>query len=783
MFASKDVFLTPPSGGYTIARSVRLRSSATAYLNRTLTTPTNNQKWTYSCWIKRGSVSNNSQGIFESPSSGSTFASIYFTSGDIINWYEASGGATVYILQTSQVFRDPSAWYHLVCVYDSTQATSSNRQKMYVNGVQITAFSTATYVAQNTNGRINSAVAHKIGTFDASSNYLDGYITEVNFIDGQALTPSSFGSTNAITGVWQPAKYTGTYGTNGFYLNFSDNSSNTATTIGKDYSGNGNNWTPNNISVTAGATYDSMTDVPTLTSATAANFCTLNPIAPGDYFASGQTAFALTNGNLFYGATGRNAFGSIAVSSGKWYWEMVNTSNTTAATALFGLVTVASRTAVYACYYNAVNGNKGLGTLNSGATETAYGATWTDNDVIGVAVDMSAATPTVTFYKNNTSQGAISVSSFVGQSVMMWIQNGGNTNNMSGNVNFGQRPFTYTPPTDYVALNTYNLPDSTIKNGAGYMAAKLYTGNTPSTNAITGIGFAPDLAWVKSRDNAQSHNLVDKVRGNNLRLRSNTTDAEASATFTLDSDGFTVGANSESNVGSMVGWLWKAGGTSASNTNGSITSTVNVGATQGFSVVTYTSTTGTVGHGLGVAPSMIIMKARNNVDQWTVGHVGLPSWSYGLALNATSAQDLNTAFWNGTAPTSTVFSQGSWDSGFTKVAYCFSAVKGFSAFGSYTGNGSASGNFIYTGFRPRFVLMKNTTTAGNGWIMQDSSRSPYNVVNAYLAAESSGAEGTGVPMDILSNGFRLTSSSQNDSGANFIYMAFAENPFKNALAR
>jgi hypothetical protein len=231
-----------------------------------------------------------------------------------------------------------------------------------------------------------------------------------------------------------------------------------ATTLAYDFSPNGNNWTPNNISTSTGVTYDSMTDVPTLTSATAANFCTLNPIAPGDYFASGQTAFALTNGNLSYGATGRNAFGTMAFSSGKFYWEMVNTANTTAATALFGLVTAGvARASVYGCYYNSVSGNKGLGFLNSGATETSYGATWTDNNVIGVAVDMDAATPTVTFYKNNTSQGAISVSSFVGQSVMVWIQNGGNTNNMSGYVNFGQQPFNYSLPSGYVALNTYNL--------------------------------------------------------------------------------------------------------------------------------------------------------------------------------------------------------------------------------------------------------------------------------------------------------------------------------------
>ena len=256
------------SGAYQISRSVRLRSSASAYLNRTLSTPTNNKIWTFSCWFKRGQLSYGASGaagaLFFAPSSGSTFAGIYLTPSDYINWYDASSGATVYLLQPAQVFRDPSAWYHLVCAYDSTQATSTNRQKMYVNGVQITTFNAGgnTYVAQNTNGRFNSAVSHTIGEMAAGPQYYDGYLTEINFIDGQALTPTSFGAFDAVTGIWNPIAYSGTYGTNGFYLNFSDNSGATATTIGKDYSGNGNNWTPNNISVTAGTTYDSMVDVP-----------------------------------------------------------------------------------------------------------------------------------------------------------------------------------------------------------------------------------------------------------------------------------------------------------------------------------------------------------------------------------------------------------------------------------------------------------------------------------------------------------------------------------------
>ena len=327
----------------------------------------------------------------------------------------------------------------------------------------------------------------------------------------------------------------------------------------------------------------------------------------------------------------------------------------------------------------------------------------------------------------------------------------------------------------------------TINNGGQYMQAITYTG-TGSTQTIN-VGFQPDLVWIKQRNGTAYHALFDSVRGATKVIQSNTTTAEqtfSTALTAFTSNGFTTGSSTDTNQSgqSYVAWCWKAGTTSASNTDGTITSTVSVGATQGFSVVTYTSTTGTVGHGLGVAPSMIIMKPTNNTDQWTVGHVGLPSWNYGLALNATSAQDANSGFWNNTAPTSTVFSQGSWNSGFTKVAYCFAAVAGYSAFGSYTGNGSADGPFVYTGFRPKYVLIKRTDTTDN-WLMEDTSRSTYNQTAASLYPNLSNAEDTGNPLDILSNGFKSRSASTtfNASSGTYIYACFAENPLKYALAR
>jgi hypothetical protein len=572
---------------------------------------------------------------------------------------------------------------------------------------------------------------------------------------------------------------------------------------GVDASGNNNNWTVNNINyTTVGSTYDTMTDVPTLTSATTANFAVLNPIAPGDYFASGQTALTLSSANLNYGTGGRNAFGTIAVSSGKYYWEMSNTANTASAVTLFGLVTVAARTAVYGVYYNSSNGNKGLGTLNSGASETAYGASWTDNDIIGVALDMDAATPTVTFYKNNTTQGAISVSSFVGQSVMVWIQNGANSGNMSGWINHGQRPFNYTPPTGYVALNTFNLPTPTIGASASTQANKyfdvlLYTGNGSSNRAVSGLSFQPDFMWSKSRSNSYGNKLYDAVRGVTKQIVSNDSATESTTgtenLVSFDSGGVTIGNDTGINGSgaTFVDWFWKANGTGVSNTAGSITSTVSANTSAGFSIVTFSTNASsggaTIGHGLGVAPSMILMKARNQTYSWDVYHVSLGA-NYRMILNSTAAISASSSdYWNSTTPTSSVFSinQGFYGSGVDTVAYCFSEVAGYSKFGSYTGNGSNDGVFLYCGFRPRFIMFKCTSALGH-WIMFDSARNTYNVVNDSLRANVNDAENESYgEYDFTSNGLKIrtTDIGTNGSGSSYIFMAFAENPFKYSLAR
>ena len=281
-------------------------------------------------------------------------------------------------------------------------------------------------------------------------------------------------------------------------------------------------------------------------------------------------------------------------------------------------------------------------------------------------------------------------------------------------------------------------------------------------------------------------------------MQSNTTSAESSYGIlpSINSNGFTVFTNgtylaSNESGGTYVGWQWKAGGTAVSNTAGTITSSVSANTTAGFSVVTYTGTgaNATVGHGLGVAPSLVICKDRSAAQGWITYHISSGATNY-LVLNATTAATASSTAWNNTAPTSSVFSVGvnSGTGGLTDpyVAYCWAPVAGYSAFGSYTGNGSADGPFIYTGFRPRWLMIKRTDSTQN-WIIVDTSRDTYNVANKRLFANLSDAEDTGIPnyMDMVSNGFKCRDSnvSYNASGGTYIYAAFAENPLKYANAR
>jgi hypothetical protein len=804
---------TSAGGGYNIERSLRFNSADSAYLNRTPASAGNRKTWTWSGWVKRGALGSAIYPYLITAYDSSGARETYFNiEGDCLRFaVDNTSSGNIYLIQTTQVFRDPSAWYHIMVVLDTTQATTSNRLKMYVNGTQITAFSTANYPAQNYDATINLNVIHNIGrSARAAAYYYDGYMTEVNFIDGQALTPSSFGETDSNTGVWKPKAFSGTYGTNGFYLKFADNSGTTSTTLGADTSGNGNNWTPNNFSVTAGAGNDSLVDSPTsygtdtgVGGEVRGNYATLNPLDANSYTES--------NGNLDL-AIGAGVYNisrsTIGVSSGKWYAEVLIVSATGSPANLENMVGVCRDGVSITNYvggdangwgYFGVNGNK----YNNGSG-SAYGASYTVNDVIGIALDLDAGT--LVFYKNGASQGT----AYSSLSGTFYFAFSGTSSAQSRNfsVNFGQRAFAYTAPSGFKALCTQNLPTPTIGATSTTQAGKyfnpvLYTADTAGGKTISGVGFQPDLVWIKNRNNVEEHYWTDAVRGfggagTGKFIKSNSTAAESALgdiTFAVNSDGFQI-TDTNYNAGELyfngrtyAAWNWKANGAGSSNTAGTITSTVSANTTSGFSVVTFSipgsGTSDTVGHGLGVAPSMVILKPRTAGTSWGVYHSGLTSAAYYLTLQTTNAQASSNSWWNSTAPTSSVFTIGAtWYGTTNAVAYCFANVEGYSRAFSYTGNGSTDGPFVFLNFRPRFVLWKRSDGAESWWI-NDTSRLGYNGDNRALFPNLSNAENTANNLDILSNGFKIRGSGGevNASGGTYIGFAFAENPFKYSLGR
>jgi hypothetical protein len=792
-----------------ISRSVRLRSSASAYLNRTLTTPTNNKLFTWSGWVKRSNI-----GVWNdlfgagAGTNGFGFNTVWNDNG--LAFFTNNVTGDYFYLVTTQVFRDPSAWYHIVLSVDTTQATASNRAKIYVNGNQITAFNSAVYQSQNSSLTYNSATTHYLGCLGGPTRFLDGYMTEINFIDGQALTPSSFGTTDSTTGAWVPMPYTGTYGTNGFYLNFKDNTS--TTTIGYDYSGNSNNWTANNISLTAGTTYDSMVDVPTLwmpyntagdVGATVrGNYCVLNRLVTT---LGGSSPPTISDGNLniSFGNAGYSVGGNMFVSSGQIYFEVsgTNAGGITNTISFNGFISDSGSYWGYQVYNGSISSNLG----SSAYSGTGYGSgAW---PVIGIAVDLSTGkiwwrNDSGWFGSGNPATGANPAFTNVSGNITPYWNGGGGGYSGSHYFNFGQRPFTYTPPSGFKTLNTFNLPAPTINNGASYMAATIYTGDGTANRVITGLSFTPDFIWIKNRsstwDNILGNYLVKSGTGTPITLVSNSTAAEVDGgyigTQTTNSLKLATSASenrTNGNTLTYVAWQWKAGGTAVTNTDGTITTTVSANPSSGFSVMTYTGTgidNKTIGHGLNAVPKFLIWKPRASVTDWMVWHTGLSGYNYDVRLNTTAAQSTGANPLNNTAPTSTVITlrnQGDVNgSGTTIVCYAFAAVAGYSAFGSYTGNGSADGVFVYLGFRPRFVLFRSTSA--RNWVIRDTSRNTYNAVTNDLYPDSASSEyASGDAIDFLSNGFKLraTGATFNGSGETYIYAAFAENPFKYSNAR
>ena len=537
-----------------------------------------------------------------------------------------------------------------------------------------------------------------------------------------------------------------------------------------------------------GEIIDSLIDTPTNYEASSGNnggnYATLNPLNKH------TSNNSLTNGNLDFTTSGNDGClleSTIAMSSGKFYFEVVYSASGTGQ--LAGIRKPGARN-YNDSYIYVGTGNK----YTDGGSSASYGATLAHGDVIGTAFD--ATNGTLTFYKNGVSQGT----AFTGISGTYSFFVGSFGTAPTGIVNFGQRPFAYTPPTGFKSLCTTNLTDPTIADGSTAMDVALWTG-TGATRSITGLGFSPDFVWIKKRSGTTAHNLFDIVRGANKPLFSNLTNAELSdgRLTAFNSDGFTLDSDNAVNDNNQthVGWAWDAGTSTATNNNGSIQSTVRANQSAGFSIVIYTGTgsNATVGHGLNAAPEMVLYKSRGDGNDWMVYHIGMGA-AKSMLLNSNSAEASRGDTFNNNAPTNSVLHIGtsattSNTNSAGMIAYCFTPVAGYSAFGSYTGNGSSDGPFVFTGFRPALVIAKRSSAQGD-WIIHDTTRTLANGTgdNNTLVANVANAEdgyytATQVSVDYLSNGFKLRHGGGplNDSGSTYIFAAWAEHPFKTARAR
>lgn len=840
-FGSSQWMYNPSTGFYSdvATQSLRFDNDSSAYLQRTPSSAANRQTFTISCWVKRSNTA--LQGIFCAKQTKDDTTALVFENSDQLLFTDRPGNSRNIDLRTNRLFRDVGAWYHIVVRVDTTQGTASNRVRLYINGEQETSFATSSYPSQNYNVAYwNNTQNHRIGMFqDNSAHYYDGYIAEFNNV-GSSQAPTEFGETK--NGIWIPKQYSGSYGTNGFRLEFNGN--------GNDSSGNGNNFTTSGVS-----THDYVPDSPEN------NFATLNSLSIENsqirLDEGGLNATAISGGSNW-----GNVFSTITLpSSGKFYVECRQAVQTGSGNQ--GGIGVVNKQffknentnfvwdetyeegfdGLHMSLFNNVLTAQSDGTGNgtvSGLTASSY--------ILMLAIDidngkifggqngtwMNSANPAA-------GTGQIATRTFSRGDTIVLHQSWNGSNDQEGTANFGQDStfhgsvtaggnadengvgdFKYSVPSGFLALCTANLPDPTgvdpnaDESPTYYFNTVTWTGDGNAGRSITGVGFQPDWVWMKGRNATWNHFLFDSVRGANKYLVSSSTIVEGSSgagneiLSSFDSDGFSLATtsnngNSNNNGSTYVAWNWKATGSTSSNTNGSITSTVSANQDLGFSIVAYTGTqaNATVGHGLSQAPTFIITKCRTSANGWPCYHkfINVDNLSdareYILRLNADqnyTAAGASSIWWNNTDPSSTVFSLGANDesnkSGDTHIAYCFHDVEGFSSFGGYKGNGSTNGPFIYTGFKPAFVIFRETNT-GNHWFSQDNRRpSDQNPVDSNLYQNLTNAEVTNTPtgglvVDFVSNGIKIrgSGSEANRNNGRYMYMAFAEQPFKYANAK
>jgi len=766
-----------PADTTTISSSL-IFDGSTHYLSHTTSgTSSGQDQITVSFWIKNWKPDTSTFNHIWSALQGGSDMCFYMalTTTHTIRFYfddAPSGSVGPTYFDTPMAFTDTSRWYHVHLKVDLNQSTTAEKYQVWVDGVQQTFSYTVQNGVQETNVDLfQNGTTHNIGRYIVnSSQHLGMYLAELHAVDGTAHDPTDFGNFDA-NGIWIPKTVTGIdYGTNGFYLDFSDNTS--TTTLGEDQAGS-NDWTLNNL-----ATTDQVSDSPT------DNFATLNPAI--QQVGTGNT---YSEGNLKIQNTSDSTQSTIKMTSGYWYAEATKNANGDNQIGVTSnRVDAGFGTNTFRRAWRDDNGSpKWLtddGTAGSGTAESLA-----VNDVLGIAIDLE--NDAIYFSKNGTWMNSGDPTSGASKTGAIWtdlgLHNdwvfyvGSNANSANVTWNFGQRAFAETPPTGYLALSEDNITvdDQNLES--------------------------PDFVWIKSRSDAYSSRIFDAVRGADKVLVSDTTAAEfdgGGATYltSFNSNGFTLTSNISVNGSSKtyVAWCWKAP-TSFSNGAGengaTIASSGKVSTESGFSIVDLTDPdTGAsyeVKHGLGSPPEMFFIKKTNTTSDWSVYHKDVGN-DKRLVLNDPGGQSgSSSVYFGSTTPTSSVVTIGSGlSTGDDWIMYCFHSVEGFSKFGSFSGNNSTDGPFIYLGFRPALFMVKCTNTTGS-WYCYDTTRLDYNVMGSQgqpIAWDTTAGEDTGADaswyVDALSNGIKIRNNSGFDNGTNsFIYMAFAENPFKYSNAR
>lgn len=763
---------------YGIDYSCRFNSADSAHLTKTPAGVGTSQKiWTFSSWVKRSDV---------------TAAAALFSSHSVTNYdlfgFESDGTLRVYLasdgtdyVSTSTVFRDPSAWYHVLLAVDTTQATQESRVRAYVNNVE--QILTGTFVAQNIDCNTSGATVHAIGKFsNADNRHFQGAMADVYFIDGSQLTPSSFGESKA--GVFVPKSYTGTYGTNGFKLDFAS-----AADLGNDVSGNGNDYTSSDLEAT-----DQILDTPTN------NFCAWNPL---HLWATGGSVSEAGSLHQTGVANYRIMFGTFGASSGTWYFEMRPETGVTNAIVGISCNTQQNSTTYSLGYEADQYAYLPSGDKKNSNVSSSYGDTYSITDVIGIALDLDNGK--IWFAKNGVWQaGGNPVSgvspAFSGLSGTFFpaYQFNSVTEYATCRINCGQDgygivsayaddngygAFKYDPPAGFLALCTANLPDpdwvANIENDVpgNYIDVVTRTG-TGAAATISSLAFQPDLVVAKARNAAIQWAATDSTRGATKEINFDTDGVE-----TTVAEGLTAFLSTGYSLGTDASY------------NQAATTYVDLAIKKFagfFDIVAYlgTGANRTISHSLGVAPNMIVtVNLDTDVRYKSVYHSGMATDAETDYLRLHTADQLsdNATWWNDTAPTLTAFSVGTAvhvnENSIDYIAYLFSNKEGLCHTGYYTGTGNADGPFAWCGFKPKWVMIKAASCTGH-WVVLDAERDANNVVDRTLGMDNALAETTEASVDFLANGFKVrgTHYTINSLPYRYVFIAFAEDIFKIANA-